>query len=67
MLAYLREKEGERMLIALNFKSLESSFYPAGHCLGRVALSSQPDREGEVFAGGITLRGHEGLVIRLGQ
>lgn len=66
--AYLREHEGERMLVALNFgpepKTLDLS---AAAALGEVLCSTGMDRVGkEVEPSRLELRGDEGCIVRLG-
>jgi alpha-glucosidase len=65
VLAYLREGEGGRFLVALNFGTMPASLsLPAGE-RGTVAISAQPGREGETVAGRLDLGVNDGLVIAL--
>ncbi len=60
---YLREVEGERKLVALNFGTeAQPVITPAA---GRIAISTHLDRE-EAVAGQFTLRPYEGVVVELG-
>jgi alpha-glucosidase len=63
-LAFVREAEGNRCVVALNFtgESAELSFGSMDWA-GRVALGTLPDRDGETVVGGVTLRPNEGLII----
>ncbi|HEX8830846.1 MAG TPA: alpha-amylase family glycosyl hydrolase [Longimicrobium sp.] len=63
VLAYLREGEGNRFLVALNLG--ESPARLAGEWAGEVALSTHPEREGGAVRGAVELRGAEGVVVRL--
>ncbi|GMR10549.1 MAG: alpha-amylase family glycosyl hydrolase [Anaerolineae bacterium] len=62
---YLREWEGERFTVALNFKSQACRISIPGESTGRVVLSSHLDRNGEAYMGDLSLRGNEGVVILL--
>jgi alpha-glucosidase len=65
-LAYLRQAEGRRLLVVLNFGPRAQTYEggPAGG-RGRVLLSTHLDRAGEVVSGAVALRGDEGLVVEL--
>jgi alpha-glucosidase len=67
LLAYRRSFErGRRYLVVLNLSSETATFQSAAATHhGRVALSSNLDREAEPFDGQIELRGDEGLLIEL--
>ena len=64
--AYLREADGARFLIALNFsaepRNLDLSS-AAGS--GVVVVSTWLDREGAIDLASVTLRGDEGILVRL--
>ena len=66
VLAFLREGEGERFLIVLNFGAAPASFKLPDKMRGLVAVSAQPGRGGERLEGHIDLRGDDGLLIALG-
>ena len=66
VLAYVRSDGDERWLVALNLGGRPGRLAPPGVRLaGRVELSTHPDRDGDEVAGELTLRGDEGLVVRL--
>lgn len=66
VLAYMREAEGDLLLVALNFGAGEANMaLPAGASKGIVLLSSIVSRDGENVAGSFALGGHEGVVIAL--
>jgi alpha-glucosidase len=63
VLAYMRQVEGERLLILLNFGSRPASVtLPAA---GTVLVSTDPARDGGQAAGSIALSAHEGAVVGL--
>jgi alpha-glucosidase len=63
VLAYMREAQGERLLILLNLGSQPASVpLPAA---GRVLVSTNPARDGHQAGGWIALSAHEGAVIEL--
>ena len=63
---YIREWEGERRLIALNFLDIEQSI-SVEHIAkeGEIILSTELDREGMVSLEDLVLRPNEGLLIKL--
>jgi alpha-glucosidase len=61
VIAYAREHEGRRFLVALNLGAEAATVNTAKG--GRVAVCTDVSREGEVVAGEVALRGNEGLVI----
>jgi alpha-glucosidase len=62
---YLREEEGERKLIALNFSAGYSTVTTDLEGKGRLLLSTHMDREGEISLNCIKLRPYEGVIIHL--
>ena len=65
LLLFFREWHDDRLLIALNMGSQPSAVSFVGERLsGRVLLSTFADREGEVVADTVDLRGNEGLVVK---
>jgi alpha-glucosidase len=67
LLAYLRETEGERLLVALNLGGDPLALaLPDGGPKGEVLLSTFCDREGEAVNGALALRANEGVVVALG-
>lgn len=64
VLAYLREKDGKRFLVALNLGSNPQTLQ-LGDLRGRVALGTHPGRDGEEISVTLSLRGGEGLVVEL--
>jgi alpha-glucosidase len=63
--AYLREAEGQKVLVALNFSSQEQKLSLPQLGSGHIAVSTQMDREGAANLAGFSLRGNEGLIIQL--
>ncbi|MGH3089639.1 MAG: alpha-amylase family glycosyl hydrolase [Rubrobacteraceae bacterium] len=64
LLAYVREHDGHRFLVALNFGDEGSSFETTVR--GRIVLSTHLDREGEEIEDGVSLRPNEGLIVKVG-
>ena len=62
---YLREWVDERFAIALNFGADPCEISVPGDSEGHVVLSSHLDRNGEEPLADLSLRGNEGVVIRL--
>lgn len=66
LLAYLREKDGRRFLVALNLGSepqtLEAAEMARG---GKVVLNTSLDREDEAVGASFLLRADEGVVVEL--
>lgn len=65
VLAYLREQEDQRFLVALNFGGSQASLVLPPNLQGGIALSVLPDRTGEKIAGGIELSGNDGVLVEL--
>ncbi|MEP9355335.1 alpha-amylase family glycosyl hydrolase [Xanthobacter sp. KR7-65] len=66
LLAYLRQGEGETLLVALNLGGEPlSATIPDMVVAGRILLSTWCDRAEEHVAGTIDLRPNEGVVVRL--
>ena len=64
--AYLREADGERLLVALNFTDAAVSIsLPEGGISGTVLCSTDPDRTGVLDLLRIDLAADEGLVVRI--
>jgi alpha-glucosidase len=64
--AYLREANGERMLIALNMGATAQQLdVSAVGASGTVAVSTHMDREGAEALDSLRLRADEGIVLRL--
>lgn len=63
VLAYLREHEGSRFLIALNLGAEPASLAFDG--AGEVVLSTHVDRKDDAIRARVDLRGDEGVVVRL--
>ncbi|HET7478582.1 MAG TPA: alpha-amylase family glycosyl hydrolase [Rubrobacteraceae bacterium] len=64
LLAYVREREGRRFLVALNLGHEPRSFeHP--EIRGRVALTTRLDRAGEEADGALKLRGDEGVIVEI--
>jgi alpha-glucosidase len=64
LLAFERDKDGIRFLVALNFGSSEVTL-PLDERTGNIALSTLLDREGESWSGELELRANEGVVARM--
>ena len=62
---YRRETDSERFIIALNFTDAEKTFSLADAGQGSIALSTYLDRKGEMILKDISLRPHEGLIIKI--
>jgi alpha-glucosidase len=68
LLVFTRELAGERILIALNLAAEPTTARPVREeWTGRLLLSSDGDREGEVVHGPIELRANEGVVVNLAE
>jgi alpha-glucosidase len=63
VLAYLREHDGSRFLVALNLGPSPASLAFDG--AGEVVLSTHVDRKDDPVRGRVELRGDEGRVVRL--
>ena len=62
---YLRELDGQRYLVALNFSGQEQTLTLPQLGTGRIVVSTHLDREGPVSLGNFKLGAAEGLVIEL--
>jgi alpha-glucosidase len=67
LLAYIRELDSQRFLMALNLGSDPHAVSFASGIIrrGRIALSTHLDREGEVVDGDLNLRANEAVVVAL--
>jgi len=66
LLAFVRETESERILVALNFGADSATVkLPSDNVKGRLLLSSFCDRSDERVADALDLRGNEGVVVEL--
>jgi alpha-glucosidase len=66
LLIYVREKEHDRVLVALNLGGEPTAVeFPSTTLSGTMAVSSAGDRDGEELRGRLDLRGNEGVVIAL--
>jgi alpha-glucosidase len=64
--AYLRENGHSRVVVALNFTGeAQHVGAVAASGSGRVALSTEPDREGHGVLEELKLRPHEGVIVKL--
>jgi hypothetical protein len=63
--AFLRETDGQRVLVALNFSDQEQYLAVPLVERGTVAISTYLDRTGSVDPRALSLRGNEGLIIEL--
>jgi len=65
-LLFVRECEGERLLVALNLGHEPISVtFPGGRLRGHVLLSTLCDRDSEAADGTIDLRSDEGIIVKL--
>jgi alpha-glucosidase len=62
---YLREVDGERRLVALNFVDEARHLSIPGEAWGRVVLSTHLDREELVDLSRLQLRPYEGIIVEL--
>ena len=65
VLAYIREHEGRRLLIALNMGEESCQPSPSGFETGRVLLSTCLDREREEVTQSLMLRPDEGVIVEM--
>jgi alpha-glucosidase len=66
LLAYIRDRDGSRCLMALNLSPEPLAMVLQGSGLeGRILLSTHLDREGETATDMLNLRPDEGVVIQL--
>ncbi len=63
ILAYIRETDGDRVLVGLNFGDGQAALTVPSP--GTVLLSSNADREGQVAVHSLALRPHEGVIVAL--
>ena len=65
-MAYIREQDGTRFLIALNFgEDLQELELRTPYDTGTLLISTKLDRENEAVSGQLSLRSDEGVVVRL--
>jgi alpha-glucosidase len=66
LFVFARIEASEQMLIMLNLGGDTVVVDPAENMwMGTIAASTAADRDGEIVAGGVILRAHEGAVVRL--
>jgi alpha-glucosidase len=65
VLAFLREQESERFLVALNFGDGPAAAVLPAEYQGTVVFALRADREGERLRGRIDLAGNDGMLVRL--
>ncbi len=66
LMAYRRERGGRQFLVILNIGRERCAYSPEDELvLGRLALSTHLDRDGERISGRVELRGREGVIIEL--
>ena len=67
VLAFVRETDGDRVLVALNFGPGPAVVaLPSAASAGTVLVSSGADRDGENVRLSVALRAHEGSIVALG-
>ena len=64
VLAYIREAEGQKVFVALNFTDKPVKV-PLGDMVGSIVLTSVMDQVEQSVAGNLELRPNEGVVIKL--
>jgi alpha-glucosidase len=64
---YYRIHSEQTVLVALNFLADETRLQLNESQPGRILISTELDREGEIASSQLVLRGHEGMVIQLGR
>jgi alpha-glucosidase len=64
-MAFVRESDGERWLIALNFSAEPQTLDLSAYGSGQVVLSTALDREEAAELAAFTLRGNEGCIVKL--
>jgi alpha-glucosidase len=62
---FLRQAEGKRILVALNFSGHEQRLVMRKLGEGRLIISTHQDRQGQVNLGALTLRSDEGVIVEL--
>jgi alpha-glucosidase len=62
---YLREIQGERVLIALNFSSEAQTILLSRFSSPSILLSTFLDREGKSDSSSLELRSNEGLILKI--
>jgi alpha-glucosidase len=68
VLAFLRESEGRRFLVALNLSGKRASLQPDDEpWRGEVVLSSKRERTGLTIEGAVRLAANEGVIVALDQ
>ncbi len=65
VLAYVRERDGQRFVVALNFGSAQQTLDLSAIGSGRITLSTELDRAGDSASGALTLRPDEGVIVAL--
>jgi alpha-glucosidase len=65
LLAYIREADGQRYLVALNLDDQPQYFAPATPIAGTIVLATGLARAAEPVRDALDLRGNEGVVIAL--
>lgn len=66
-LAYTRSRDGQRVLVAINFGAVPLTLdLGTEGAAGDLLLSTVPERAGKIALGQLTLAGHEGVLIQLG-
>jgi alpha-glucosidase len=66
VLAYTRERDGDRLLVVLNFGGAERTLDLAAQgARAEILLATGMDRAGAVDPGALAIRPHEGLLLRL--
>ena len=65
VLAYLREAEGRRWLIALNLGSRPAQLALANLGSGRIVIATERRRENQRAEGRLVLTGDDGMIIEL--
>jgi alpha-glucosidase len=64
---FVREAEGRRLLVALNFSHREQRLASPDLGEGRLVISTHLDRQEQVRLAGLALRADEGIIVELDQ
>ena len=63
--AFLRQAEDQRVLVAINFSAQEQALNLSGSGRGKLVLSTELDRKGDVDMENFSLRAYEGCLVLL--
>ena len=66
-LGYLREADGQRLLVALNLGAGEGTLDMPVGMAGQVVLGTAGEREGEAVCSSLRLRANEGVIVEIAR